>query len=87
MAQGYFGTKQDYAILAQVEKLAAKLGAKPAQVALAWTLARGVTAPIIGATKGHHIGDALGALDLQLDDKMLAALERPYKPRPVMGHS
>ncbi len=87
MAAGYFGTRQDYAVLAQVEKMATKLGARPAQVALAWTLARGVTAPIIGATKAHHIADALGALDLKLTDAMLAALERPYKPRAVMGHA
>lgn len=82
----YFGTKQDYAILAQVEKLAAKLGVKPAQVALAWILTKGITAPIIGATKPHHLSDALGALEIELDAKTIAALERSYQPRPVMGH-
>ena len=68
------------------EKLAAKLGVKPAQVALAWTLAKGITAPIIGATKPHHLSDALGALEIKLDAKTIAALERAYQPRPVMGH-
>ena len=86
MSAGYFGSSQDYAILAQVEKAAARLGAKPAQVALAWTLARGVTSPIVGATKPYHLSDALGALELTLDTKSIAALERPYKPRVVMGH-
>ena len=87
LAQGYFGTKQDYAILARVEKLAAKLGVKPAQVALAWVLAKGVTAPIIGATKPHHLSDAVAALDIKLTDAQIASLEAPYAPRPVQGHS
>ncbi len=82
----YYGTKQDYAILTQVEKLAQKLGVKPAQVALAWTLTKGITAPIIGATKPNHLPDALGALEIKLDAKTIAALEKSYSPRPVMGH-
>ncbi len=86
MSADFFGTKQDYAILAQVDKAASRLGVKSAQVALAWTLARGVTSPIIGATKPHHLSDAVGALDIVLDDRTVSALERPYNPRPVMGH-
>ena len=53
--KGYFGTRQDYAVLARVEKLATKLDVKPAQIALAWVLAKGITSPIIGATKPHHL--------------------------------
>lgn len=87
IAQGYFGTKQDYAILARVEKLADKLVVKPAQVALAWVLAKGVTSPIIGATKPHHLADAVAALDIKLTDAQIASLEAPYAPRPVQGHS
>lgn len=80
-----FGSAQDHAILAQVEKVARGLGVKPAQVALAWTLAKGVTAPIIGATGDHHISDAVGALDVDLDAAALAALEGPYQPRaPIL---
>jgi 1-deoxyxylulose-5-phosphate synthase len=87
ISQGYFGTRQDYAILARVEKLAEKLGVKPAQVALAWVLAKGVTSPIIGATKPHHLTDAVAALDIKLSDAHIASLEAPYAPRPVQGHS
>ena len=83
---GYFGTKQDYRILAKVEQTAARLDVKPAQLALAWVLAKGVTAPIVGATKPQHLEDALAALDIELDVKTIAALEKPYNPRPVMGH-
>lgn len=79
-----FGSEQDHAILRQVETVAGNLGVKPAQVALAWTLAKGVTAPIIGATKPHHIDDALGALDVELNEAAMAALEGPYHPRALI---
>jgi len=87
VAAGYFGTNQDYAVLARVEKVAGKLGVKPAQVALAWVLAKGVTSPIIGATKPHHLSDAVTALDIKLTDAQVSLLEAPYAPRPVQGHS
>ena len=54
-------------------------------VALAWLLRRGVAAPIVGATKVSHFDDALKALDLQLSDEEMAALEAPYRPHPVSG--
>lgn len=87
IAQGYFGTRQDYAVLARVEKLAAKLDVKPAQIALAWVLAKGITSPIIGATKPHHLSDAVAATDIKLSDAQIASLEAPYAPRAVQGHS
>jgi aryl-alcohol dehydrogenase-like predicted oxidoreductase len=87
IAQGIFGSKQDYAVLARVEKLAAKLGVKPAQIALAWVLAKGITSPIIGATKPHHLSDAVAAADIKLTEAQIASLEAPYAPRAVQGHS
>jgi len=57
-----------------------------AQVALAWLLAQpGVSAPIVGATKPHHLDDAIAALEVQLDDDELAALAAPYRPQQVRG--
>jgi aryl-alcohol dehydrogenase (NADP+) len=47
----------------------------------------GVTAPIVGASKPHHLDDALGALELKLDPSELRSLEEPYRPHPVLGHS
>lgn len=79
-----FGSEQDFAILDQVEEVARSLGVEPAQVALSWTLAKGVTAPIIGATKAHHINTAVSALELKLDEDSIRELERPYQPRSVM---
>jgi aryl-alcohol dehydrogenase-like predicted oxidoreductase len=56
-------------------------------VALAWLLHKpGVTAPIVGATKPHHLEDAIAAERLDLDDKEIARLEEPYAPHPVLGH-
>jgi aryl-alcohol dehydrogenase-like predicted oxidoreductase len=82
------GSEQDHAILDRVQEVAGRLGVKPAQVALAWVLGiPGVTSPIVGASKPHHLKDALGALELELDAETRAYLEEPYRPRPVQGHS
>jgi aryl-alcohol dehydrogenase-like predicted oxidoreductase len=81
------GSPQDYAVKARVDEVAAKLGAKPAVVALAWALSKPfVTAPIVGASKMRHFDDALAALDLALDAATIAFLEEPYRPKPVAGH-
>jgi len=82
-----FGTKQDEAIRARVNDVAEMHGVKPAVVALAWVLSKPfVTAPIIGASKTHHIDDAVAALALKLDAKTIAKLEEPYRPKAVVGH-
>ncbi|MCC2112051.1 MAG: aldo/keto reductase [Hyphomicrobiales bacterium] len=87
LAHGYFGTTQDYAIADRVCGVAESLGVKPAQAALAWVLAKpGVSAPIVGATKPHHLEDAVGALSVTLDALTLEHLEEPYVPRAVAGH-
>ncbi len=53
-----------------------------AQVAMAWVLKNPVvTAPIVGATKPHHLADAVAALDLELTEDEITALEQPYVPR------
>jgi aryl-alcohol dehydrogenase-like predicted oxidoreductase len=82
------GSVQDEAIRRRVVKLAEKLGVKPAIVAMAWVMSKPfVTSPIIGASKPHHIEDALAAQALKLDARMIAALEVPYRPKEVVGHS
>jgi 1-deoxyxylulose-5-phosphate synthase len=53
-----------------------------AQVAMAWVLKNPVvSAPIVGATKPHHLADAVAALDIQLTDEEIHSLEEPYVPR------
>jgi len=77
----------DFEILARVRKLAAEHGATQAQIALAWLLHKpGVVAPIIGASKLHHLEDSIGALDIAMSAEEIAFLEEPYRPYPVMGH-
>ena len=80
-------TDADDAVVQAVADVAKARGLRPAQVALAWVLQReAVTAPIIGATKPGHVEDAISALDVELDEDEVAALEAPYVPHPVLGH-
>lgn len=73
----------DYDLQERVVEVAAKRGARPAQIALAWLLQRhGVTAPIIGASRLEQLDDALAALELDLDEAECARLEELYQPRP-----
>ena len=78
----------DAEVVAANRAVAAARGVSPAVTALAWLLSRpAVTAPIIGATKPEHLETAVLALDLQLNDAEVAAMEAPYRPHPVRGHS
>jgi 1-deoxyxylulose-5-phosphate synthase len=55
---------------------------------LSWLLhQRGVTAPIIGASKPNHLEEAVAALNVKLTPEDLKSLEQPYEPHPVLGHS
>lgn len=77
----------DRQVVERVAEVAAKRGIPRAQVALAWVLQKEpVTAPIIGATKLHHLEDAVAALSVKLDASEIASLEEPYVPHPVMGN-
>jgi aryl-alcohol dehydrogenase-like predicted oxidoreductase len=70
-----------------VAQVAKEHGAPAAQVALAWLLhTPGVTAPIVGATKPHHLTDAVAAVSLKLTPQEIAQLESVYVPHPVLGH-
>ena len=81
------GSRQDEAIRKRVVETAERLGTKPAIVALAWVLSKPyVTAPIVGASKPHHLADAEAALSLKLDARTIARLEEPYRPKEVVGH-
>jgi aryl-alcohol dehydrogenase (NADP+) len=77
----------DRAVIAAVHAVAAVRGAAPAQVSLAWLRGRrGVVAPIIGASKPHHLEDAAKSLALNLTPQEVASLEAPYVPHGVSGH-
>jgi aryl-alcohol dehydrogenase-like predicted oxidoreductase len=85
LSERYF-KPEDFDVLEAVQKLAKQKGVKPGQIALAWLLHKGVTAPIIGATKTEHVDDAVDAVDIKLDAKEMTQLEEKYMPHPVLGH-
>ena len=72
----------DQAIVNAVATIAAERGVPMAQIAMAWVLTNPVvSSPIVGATKEHHLADAVAALDLQLTDEEVTALEQHYVTR------
>jgi aryl-alcohol dehydrogenase (NADP+) len=78
----------DFAVADRLSEVAREHRRKPAQIALAWLLSRpGLTAPIIGASTMEQLDDAVAALEIRLGDGDAAALEEPYRPHPVLGHS
>ncbi|WP_328841141.1 aldo/keto reductase [Streptomyces europaeiscabiei] len=77
----------DREIVDAVTRIAGERDVPRARVALAWLLSRPtVTAPIVGATKPHHLDDAVASLDVTLTEKEIEELERPYTPRAISGH-
>jgi len=78
----------DFAVVDRLTEVAKQRGLPNAQMALAWVLHQpGVTAPIIGASKMHHLDDAIAALEVKLSEDELKALAEPYQPHRILGHS
>lgn len=81
----YGGTAdQDAPILARVAELADKHGVSMTEISLAWLLTR-VTAPVVGATKLHHIDSAVAATELTLTPEECHYLEDCYVPHALVG--
>jgi aryl-alcohol dehydrogenase-like predicted oxidoreductase len=81
-----FYSDEDLTISQRVSDVAEARGLPMAQVALAWLLSKPVvTAPIVGATKPHHLDDAVAALSVQLTPDEIHHLEEAYQPHPVVG--
>ena len=76
--------EQDEVIIRRVAELADKRGVTMTEVSLAWLLTK-VAAPVVGATKLHHIEGAAKAVELALTDEEIAYLEEPYVPHPLAG--
>ena len=75
---------QDALIIERVAELADRRGASMTEISLAWLLSK-VTAPVVGATKPHHIDGMLKAVELQLSADECAYLEAPYVPHKLVG--
>ncbi|MBR1864384.1 MAG: aldo/keto reductase, partial [Ruminococcus sp.] len=81
----YDATKeQDEVIIRRVAELAEKHGVSMTEVSLAWLLTK-VTAPVVGATKLHHIEGAAKAVELELTAEEITYLEEPYVPHALAG--
>jgi 1-deoxyxylulose-5-phosphate synthase len=81
-------TESDFDVVEACQAVAEDKGVTSAQVALAWLLQRpGVSAPIVGATKLSHLEDAIASVGVELTPDEVAALEKPYRPHGVVGHS
>jgi aryl-alcohol dehydrogenase-like predicted oxidoreductase len=83
----YSGTEEvDRPVVDRVGEIAEARGITGAQIALAWLFHQpAVTAPIVGATKPHHLEEAVGAVAIKLSEAEIEALEAPYVPHPVVG--
>ncbi len=88
LAHGWYNQQaMEDAIVTAVQQVAHARGVPAAQVAIAWAASRpGITAPLIGASKPHHLPDAVAGIGLALTPDEVALLEAPYRPRPVAGH-
>jgi aryl-alcohol dehydrogenase-like predicted oxidoreductase len=76
----------DRTVVDRLGRVSEQRGASRAQVALAWMLSKpAITAPIVGATKPHHLSDAAAALSLRLTPEEIASLEEHYAPHPILG--
>lgn len=77
----------DREIVDAVARIAAAREVPRARIALAWLLHQNtVTAPIVGATRPHHVEDAVAAVAVELTEKEIEELEGPYVPRAIRGH-
>jgi len=74
-------TDKNWAIVAELEKVAHELGRSMAQVAVNWVVNRpGVASVLIGATKLHQLKDNLGALEFDIPPELQQRLNQVSQP-------
>lgn len=79
--------ESDFTVVERVVELAKEREVTASQIALAWLSHQpGVSAPIIGASKMHHLEEGVAAVDIELSEEELGSLEEPYQPHPILGH-
>lgn len=87
LAQSYYYRDSDFRTVERLKALAAERGVSAATLAYAWLLHRGVTAPIVGASKLPQLDEAAAAVELALSADEVTKLGEGYEPHPVIGHS
>ena len=86
-ADSMYFRDEDFVVAERAQEIAKEHDATSSQIALAWMLGKPyITAPIIGASKMPHLEQAIAALDIQLTEDEVAALEEAYQPHPILGH-
>lgn len=75
----------DMEIVNRVAELAEKHSCTMTQIALAWQFAKGVTSPLIGATKAKYFDDAVGSFAVKLTKEDVEYLEESYVPHKIVG--
>jgi aryl-alcohol dehydrogenase (NADP+) len=83
----YVGKPQNDRIVGRVMEVAKRKGVTPNQVALAWLLHKGVTAPIIGTSSAQHLEEMVESVAVKISEEEAKYLEEPYVPQPVDGHT
>ncbi len=82
----YVGKPTSDEIVRRTREVAGNKGATPTQVAIAWLLFKGVTAPIVGTTKVEHLEEFVESLNVKISAEEAKYLEEPYTPQGVSGH-
>ena len=87
IAQRYYYRPSDFATVERLSAMAHRKGVSNATLAYAWLLHKGVTAPIVGASKLPQLDQAAAAVDVTLTPDEIAELDAGYEPHPVIGHA
>jgi aryl-alcohol dehydrogenase (NADP+) len=85
VAKSIYFRDEDFALQGLLANIADKRGASPMQIALAWFASRPRVVPIIGVTRLEQLDEALGALDITIDQDECDALDSGYATRPVFS--
>ena len=76
LIQSLINNEQAYLVLDQIEEIANRYQANPAQIALAWMLAKPtITAPIVGARTVDQLKAVIGTTDLMFSEDEIQALD------------
>jgi aryl-alcohol dehydrogenase (NADP+) len=86
MALRHFYNDAAFNVVDTLTRIAHARGLSNAQVAYAWLLHKGVTAPIVGTSKLQQLEEAISAVDISLSTDEIAELEKPYVPCQILGH-
>jgi aryl-alcohol dehydrogenase-like predicted oxidoreductase len=78
--------ERNLALVDALRTIADAKGVTVAQIAIAWVLARGEDiVPLVGTTRRDRLAEAVGALELELREDDLAAIERAVPPGAAAG--